>query len=255
MRYTSSHGRGRRPGSLRRRVRRFACARACGRSGPPAGSAAAAARTRSVTLPPRTIQWTPSARSTARSRRVSKGRPGPGSASRTTVTPAERQRRRVGGDAVAEGDVPVDPRGGVEARVAAGERPRVADRPPERDDDRRRARPRRAVLKRPASDGEDGDERQDVAVEVRVRGKQRERVGSREREQHEVAPLAPAERDDDADGGDEEHRADRLPEPEPEREAASQDRPRTRAIRPGPAAARDGSPPTPPRRGSRRTGS
>jgi len=46
------------------------------------------------------------------------------------------QRGRVGGDRVLRGHVPIDPCRSVEAPVAAGQRSRVVDRPPERDETR-----------------------------------------------------------------------------------------------------------------------
>src|SRR4029078_12020775 len=92
-----------------------------------------------------------------------------------------------------------------------------ANRPPEWTNRREKRRDRQ----RSSASGEHGEhgyERQDVAVEVRVRGEQGQRVRGAEREQDQIRALAAAQLDDDPGGGHEDERAERLPEPQCEGE-------------------------------------
>ena len=168
--------------------------------------------------------------------------------------PRERERRRVGCDRVRRRDRPVDPGGRVETRVASRERAGVRDRPPEWHDrrDERRDRQRSSAS---GEHGEHGHERQDVAVEVRVRGEQRQRVRGAEREQDQVGALAAAQGDDDRRRRPRERAGRASPRAAGRRRRASPDRSRSRASRPARAPGRGGSRPRRHRRGSRRTGS
>ena len=184
---------------------------------------------------------------------MSKGRPG------RAARAGQRSPARSGSVDVSaamrspKGMFALDPRGGIEARVAAGQRP-ARRRPTTREARaRRRARPRRGCARRPARHSQDGTSGSTYAIEVRMRSAAARGVCSSEREQHDVAPLAPAQRRRRRRPHDE-HAARSSPRAEARRRGRgrSSSNPTTR---PGPAVARDGSPPTPPRRGSRRTGS
>ena len=127
------------------------------------------------------------------------------------------QRGRIDGDALACGHVALDPGGGIKARVVGRQRARVVDRPPQRHErrhERRDSQPSTATR----DDAENGDERQHVAVVVRLRGQQRECVDADEREEHDIAPGVPPSGDRDAGETDERKRPERLPEPLAKRE-------------------------------------
>ena len=123
-----------------------------------------------------------------------------------------RQRGGIDGDALARRDVALDPGSGIQTGVAGRQRAGVVDRPPQRHDrGHERGDPEPSSATR--EDAEDGDERQHVAVVVRLRGQQRERVDRDERQEHDVAPRVSPGGDRDPGETDERERPERLPEP------------------------------------------
>ena len=165
----------------------------------------------------------------------------------------EREGRRIGRDERVARDLPVDPGRGVEPRVAADERPRVRDRPPERDDrgderERREspARGRRGPRGPARAEGRSGRsaprrKQREGSTRRRTRGGSGRRApcGARRRRRRPPRRAAAARR---------------CPRAARRTRAASADRSRSRASRPARAPGRDGSRPRPRPRGARRTG-
>ena len=166
-----------------------------------------------MTSPETITHFTPSRRSRARSRSGSDGRPGPGSSSLTT------RGRPVSGSV--EGSAAIRSPAATLAATHASARSRVSVRVSSRASDTLHASGSASATSAngtaqpdaPGEDGQDGDEREDVALEVGLLRHQRQPVGEREREQDQVGLRAADQGRDDADRRHDQHRADRIPEP------------------------------------------
>ena len=125
--------------------------------------------------------------------------------------PREQRRRGLGRQPRRRRHVLLDPARGDDARIGLRQLLVVPDRVGQRDDQEQQSH-RHERAEAAGEHPEHGDDREQVAVEVRVQGEQVGEVDDHEGDEDEVSLLAGDDRDDEPRHGDEQRRADRVPE-------------------------------------------